>query len=250
MDLSDNNQTSAQTSSPQTVVDPNVSELKTPVVSDIAVDVPLEVNSPKELSNLSVSAPSELAQKSDTPTTNDIANSTIDIQMPQMPETILAQEPVEVNEKLFEVPTINESVETKKQLDTSMASEEAIQMPQTTIESTQEKTEAMQPNAQQTIQEPAIEQVKFQNINVQNSDISKSIKENITNLSEERLNKLLNNISSMIREYIKKEVEEKYQTTNVNEPSQNIPPIDNSVMNDALAQINNIVVPTQNGPKL
>lgn len=200
--------------------------LKTPEYTDVVVDTPLEVTSPKELSDFNVTASSEVVEKPEPQTTIEDTIGTIDIQMPQMPDTIVAEEPKEVNEQLFEIPRndnpINDIPNDSKEVST----------PDTLNES-------LSNNAVNTVEE---------------SPIAESL--DVDALVEQKQKELMDEIDKKIKAYLS-EIKEIYNHGKLNNSTQvesndvkEVQTQENPVMNDALAQINSMVIPGDNGLKL
>ncbi|MDD6272859.1 MAG: hypothetical protein PUA90_05030 [bacterium] len=225
LDFSDTPKESGNTDSEEVKVDA-IPGLKTPEFTDVVVDAPLEVTSPKELSDFNVTASSEVVEKQEPQTTIEDTIGTIDIQMPQMPDTIIAEEPKEVNEQLFEIPRndnpINDIPNDSKEVST----------PDTLNES-------LSNNVVNTVEE---------------SPIAESL--DVDALVEQKRKELMDEIDKKIKAYLS-EIKEIYNHGKLNNSTKvesndvkEVQTQENPVMNDALAQINNMVIPGDNGLKL
>lgn len=199
--------------------------LKTPEFTDVVVDTPLEVTSPKELSDFNVTASSEVVEKPEPQTTIEDTIGTIDIQMPQMPDTIVAEEPKEVNEQLFEIPRndnpINDIPNDSKEVSTPDTLNESLSSDMT---------------------------------NKEESPIAESL--DVDDLVEQKQKELMEEIDKKIKAYLS-EIKEIYNHGKLNNSTQvesndvkEVQTQENPVMNDALAQINSMVIPGDSGLKL
>lgn len=224
LDFSDTPKESGNPTSEEVKVD-TIPGLKTPEFTDVVVDAPLEVTSPKELSDFNVTASSEVVEKQEPQTTIEDAIGTIDIQMPQMPDTIVAEEPKEVNEQLFEIPRndnpINDIPNDSKEVSTPDTLNESISGEITNKEES--------PIAEPLDVDALVEQKQKELM----EEIDKKIKAYLSELKEIYNRGKLNNSTQEV-------------TNNVNE----VQTQENPVMNDALAQINNMVIPGDGGLKL
>ncbi|MGM9877236.1 MAG: hypothetical protein ACI33S_01175 [Bacilli bacterium] len=225
LDFSDAPKESGNPTSEEVKVD-TIPGLKTPEFTDVVVDAPLEVTSPKELSDFNVTASSEVVEKQEPQTTVEDTIGTIDIQMPQMPDTIVAEEPKEVNEQLFEIPRndnpINDIPNDTKEVST----------PDTLNES-------LSDDVVHTIEE---------------SPVAEAL--DVDALVEQKQKELMEEIDKKIKAYLS-ELKELYNRGKLNNSTQEVTndvkevqTQENPVMNDALAQINNMVIPGDSGLKL
>ena len=225
LDFSDTPKENVELSNEEANVD-TIPGLKTPEFTDVVVDTPLEVTSPKELSDFNVTASSEVVEKPE-PQMNAIEDAvgTIDIQMPQMPDTIIAEEPKEVNEQLFEIPKndnpINDIPNDSKEVSTPDTLNESLSSDMT---------------------------------NKEESPIVESL--DVDALVEQKQKELMDEIDKKIKAYLS-EIKEIYNHGKLNNSTQvesndvkEVQTQENPVMNDALAQINSMVIPEDNGLKL
>lgn len=199
--------------------------LKEPELSDVAVDAPLEVTSPKELSGLNMTASSEVIEKPQASEPVEEVSGTIDIQMPQMPDKIVGLEPTEVDSNLFELP---------KQDNPS------YEIPSDVKEEVPATIAPVEPQLNEP-QKPATEQAL--------NDIDTLINEKQKTFIEEMDKRIKSHLDEIKELYAKARSmqQESQQQAISNAPAEDTNPL----MSDALAQINNMVIPSEvSGPKL
>lgn len=273
----------------QTTIDtPTTSEgsiLPEPKQEEVIMENPLEVENPSVLEGLSVSSENEVVS----PVVEGVKDETeykfLDIQMPQMPDEVVAKEPETTNENLFETSEINNTMEAQIQEPTTEASqnlttEQTGVLPQLdleqplTIETTnpqpvvqEQQLEPVNPlieEPQQVVSpqvETEVQPMELINPIVEDSqqEVSSEVepepqpmleqlpKSEIVDLDqvlENKKNELVNRINELtikyteeINELIKQEIQ-KTQTSVFQETL-------NPIVNDAINQINNMVIPTE-----
>lgn len=197
--------------------------LKEPEFNDVAVDAPLEVTSPKELSGLNMTASSEVSEKPQASEPVEEVSGTIDIQMPQMPDKIVGLEPTEVDSNLFELPKQDNP-------NYEIPSDGKEEVPATIA--------PVEPQLNEP-QKSATEQ----------ADIDTLINEKQKTFIEEMDKRIKSHLDEIKELYAKARSmqQESQQQAISNAPVEDTNPL----MSDALAQINNMVIPSEvSGPKL
>lgn len=145
------------------------SEMKAPEYSDVTLENPVEVANTKDLSDFNMTASSEVVNN---PVAEVQTNTyaPIDIQMPQMPERIVALEPKEVNPNMFEA-TNNE---TNQIAQTPMFTSELVNNNEVVIDGAEDIAATMVPPVVNPVPEtaPVVEQTSVNPEPVQSAPVA------------------------------------------------------------------------------
>lgn len=223
--------------------------LKEPsAVSDIAMDAPVSVESPASLGKFvtdipeETQQPQELEQPGETPV--------FDIQMPIMPDKIVATEPKEIDPSLFELPK-------EEHPNLEIPNDNEIVMP--SVLTTEPASEIVAPNVEETHEEKLVpeENPLPEASTVINEPQVVETKEEVHEASSGNVDEILNNLKSEIMDIVSKKIDEainkiKMMEDNKSKTTSEVN-LENPLMSDAFAQINNMVIPTgsvEQGPRL
>jgi len=240
-----------EVSMPETNTNKFTSELNNipvPTENNMVLENPIKVEDPNSLSQLT--NPLENIQIPQSVPETQEKQPIMDLQMPEIPTDIVASEPTNSDTNLFEtnIPPMPQTNPTEKmelempQINSTESMD--LQMPQ--IAEMEQNVEQEKPL---DIQMPSFEAAFDLPTNIEPpKEEPKPVVEN--NSIQEQQNVILNRIDELNAEINKcfAELKELMKKNNTKEQQINTVPEHNSLVNDALNQINNMVIPSMENP--